>query len=176
MAHRESSEGAQEVHASKSLFCSRVDLPTLILSYDEELAEAGAITELAIQEEPEAEGADDIEVAAYSLPSPPLSSSSETEESMPSAPRCRGKGLMGLGRLLDTKAIAPEALRPTAFELSIGEVSDAKMFGTFVLVELEILLAQKSTSELIDASDVAIAKVYHIFSYIKKPSILLTCI
>jgi hypothetical protein len=142
MARRESSEGAQEVQAPKSLFCSRVDLPTLILSDDEELTETGAITEPAVQEEPAAEGGDDVEVAAYSSPASPSSSSSETEDSTPSAPRRRGKGLMGLGGLLDAKAIAPEALRPAAFEPSIGEVSDAKkMFGTFVLPELEILLA-----------------------------------
>jgi hypothetical protein len=73
---------------------------------------------------------------------------------------------MGLGGLLDAKALAPEALRPAAFEPSVGEVSDAKkIFGTFVLPEVEIPLGQKSSSELIDASDVAIAKVYRIFSY-----------
>ena len=76
---------------------------------------------------------------------------------------------MGLGGLLDAKALAPEALWPTAFEPSVGEVSEArKIFGTFVLPELEIPLAQKSSSELIDASDVAITKVYRIFSYIDR--------
>ena len=143
----------------------------------EVLTEAGVIPEAATQEEPEAEGTDNVEVVAYSSPSSPSSSSSETKESTPSAPRRSGKGLMRLGGLLDAKAIAPEALRPTTFEPSTGEVSDAKkMFGTFVLPELEIPLAQKSTSELLDASDVAIAKVYRLFSYIIILGILLTCI
>ena len=82
---------------------------------------------------------------------------------------------MGLGGLLDAKAIAPEALWPTAFEPSAGEVGDAKkIFGTFVLPELEIPLAQKSNDELLDASDVVIAKVYYLFSYIIILGILLT--
>ena len=177
MARWESSEGAQEGQAPKSLFCSRVDLPTLRLSDDEDLTEAGAIPEAATPEEPETEGADNIEVVAYSSLSSPSSSSSETEESTPSAPRRGGKGLMGLGGLLDVKAIAPEALRPAAFEPSAGEVGDAKkIFGTFVLPELEIPLAQKSTNELLDASDVVIVKVYCSFSYTTILSILLTCV
>jgi hypothetical protein len=146
----------------------------LILSDDEELTEAGAIPEAATQEEPEAEGANNVEVVAYSSPSSPLSSSSETEESTPSAPHCGGKGLMGLGGLLDVKAIAPEALRPAAFEPSAREVGE--IFGTFVLPELEIPLTQKSTNELLDASDVVIAKVYCLFSYIILLDILLTCV
>ena len=72
--------------------------------------------------------------------------------------------MMGLGRLLDVKAIAPEAFKPSSFEPSAGEVDDAKkIFSTFVLPELEILLGQKPANELLDASDVAIAKVYQFF-------------
>jgi hypothetical protein len=128
MARQESSEGAQEGRALKSLFYSCVDLPTLILSDDEELT-GGTIPEATTQE-PEAEGTDNVEVVAYSLPSSPSSSSSETEASTLSAPRRGGKGLMGLGGLLDAKAVAPEALRPAAFEPSAREVGDAKkIFG-----------------------------------------------
>ncbi|XP_062209290.1 uncharacterized protein LOC133911091 [Phragmites australis] len=173
LTRRESSEGAQVAQAPKSLFCSRVDLPTLILSNDEELTETGAASEPGVPEEPVEEGGDDVEVAAHSSPSSSSSSSSESEDSTPSAPCRRGKGLMGLGGLLDAKALAPEALRPAAFEPSVREVSDAKkIFGTFVLPKVEIPLAQKSSSELIDASDVAIAKVYRIFSYIDRKKTL----
>ena len=162
---RESSEGVQEGQAPKSTFCTRVDLPTLILSDDEELTGAGAASEPGVPEEPIDEGGDDIEVAGHLSPSSSSTSSSESEDSTPTAPRRRGKGLMGLGGLLDAKALAPEALRPTSFEPSAAEVNDAKrIFGSFVLPEVEIPLGQKSLSELIDVADVAIAKVCCIFS------------
>ncbi|XP_062184979.1 uncharacterized protein LOC133888669 [Phragmites australis] len=135
-----------------------MDLPTLILSDDEEVIETGTVLEATTREH-ETEGTDNVEVVAYSSPSSPSSSSSGTEALTPSAPRRGGKGLMGLGGLLDAKAIAPEAFKPTSFESSAGEVDDAKkIFNTFVLPELEIPLGQKPSKELLDASDVAIAK------------------
>ena len=120
LTRRESSEGAQEAQVPKSLFCTRVDLSTLILSDDEELTGTGAASEPGAPEEPVDEGGDDVEVAGHSSPSSSLTSSSESEDSTPSALRRRGKGLMGLGGLLDAKALAPEALWPASFELSAG--------------------------------------------------------
>ena len=67
---------------------------------------------------------------------------------------------MGLGGMLDMKAIVPEAFKPSSFEPSVGEVDDVKkIFSTFVLPELEIPLSQKPTNKLLDTSDVAIAKL-----------------
>ena len=84
----------------------------------------GTASEPGALEEPIDKGGADVEVVAHSSPSLSSTSSSESEDSTPSVARRRGKGLMGLGRLLDAKALAPEALRPASFEPSAGEVSD----------------------------------------------------
>ena len=105
-----------------------MDLPTLILSDDEEeLAETGTIIEAAAWET-EVEGTKNIEAVAYSSPSLPSSSSSGTEASTPSMPHCGGKGLMGHSGLLDAKAIMPEAFKVSSFEQSTGRSVTRRRF------------------------------------------------
>ena len=150
-----------------------VDLPTLILSDEEEEPSDPHTTAELAAGETEIEGAKNIEVVAKSSSSSSSSSLSSDklsgghrstkteEESSPPMPHHGGKGLMSHGGLIDAKAIKAKAFKISSFEPSSGKVNDVKkIFSTFVLPELEISLARKPAVEHIDASNVAIEKVF----------------